>query len=220
MEQTALNDTPVILMFLKAPRAGYVKTRLAADIGDAAAVEVYKQLVRCQVAEIPGHYVLEIHYTPEGSAEEIRKLAGSSRQYAMFPQPEDDLGKRLDNAFRGASSRHPGKPLLAIGGDCPDLSGSLLDEAARSLSEFDLVLGPAVDGGYYLIGMHDLEPSLFENITWSSPAVFEQTRHRAERAGLNCFFLPRLEDVDDLPSLKRVRPEFLGTPDIPTGNKP
>ncbi|MCK6695026.1 MAG: TIGR04282 family arsenosugar biosynthesis glycosyltransferase, partial [Thermoanaerobaculia bacterium] len=150
----------LLLIFTKNPVLGKVKTRLAATVGDAEALRIYQLLL-----EKTRRAALDVE-------------AGRWLFYSDFLEPDDDwpetyfqkklqtghdLGERMENAFRQAFASGAGKVVI-IGCDCPDLNGVLLQEAFQRLNEADFVLGPATDGGYYLLGMRQLEPALFRGI--------------------------------------------------------
>lgn len=171
---------------------GKVKTRLAATVGDAEALQIYRILL-----EKTRRAALDV--------EAERWLFCSD-----FLEPDDDwpeshfqkflqsgagLGERMENAFRQAFDSGAGKVAI-IGCDCPDLNGTLLQEAFQRLNEADFVLGPATDGGYYLLGMKHLEASLFRDMEWSTPVVSAETLGRIRALGKSCFLLPELTDVD------------------------
>ena len=195
-----------LCLMLKAPRTGEVKTRLARDVGDAGAAEIYRAMVEHQLREIPRGWRIEVHFTPQNAAEEMRSWLQALREERIdfFPQAEGDLGIRLRAALFSAIGRGAQSVLFA-GGDCPGLDCAVLTAAAMEIANNDLVLVPAVDGGYVLIGMKALHAGVFDGIHWSTPEVFEQTLVRAERLGLETELLPALEDVDDLQSWERVR---------------
>lgn len=185
---------PRLMIFLKAPRAGVVKTRLARTLGHTGAVRIYRLLADRQLRNLPREWEVEIRFTPDEAAAEMRAWLGP--RWIFVPQGEGDLGARLARGFDDAFSRGGG-PVLAIGGDCPDLDAATLRDAAQRLLAADVVLGPAVDGGYYLIGLRRSAPTLFTTIAWSSPAVLAETRARAADAGLSCALLTPKEDIDD-----------------------
>ncbi len=195
-----------LCLMLKAPRPGSVKTRLAQDLGAAEAAAVYREMVEIQLTEVPETWAVEVHFSPANSEAEMRAwLAGLLRRDArFFPQPEGDLGARLSAALSGALARGAGTVLFA-GGDCPDLTRARLEEAATFREAEDVVIIPAHDGGYVLIGLRTAHISVFEDIAWSTSAVFVQTLARVVAAGLRHRALPPLEDVDDLESWRRWR---------------
>lgn len=193
---------PVILAMLKAPRAGFVKTRLAREIGAVAAAGVYRRLVEHQMTALPRGWPIEIHTAPADAIPEMQTWLGVER--ACFPQAGGDLGARLIHATESAFARH-GRPMIVIGGDCPGLGAMILDAARAALRTTDVALGPAVDGGYYLIGLQRPRRELFRGIPWSSESVLKTTLERVRETGLRSSLLPVLEDVDDLTSWRRVQ---------------
>jgi rSAM/selenodomain-associated transferase 1 len=197
--------TSVALM-LKAPRAGQVKTRLAGSIGAQRATRIYRALVEHQLAQIPANWRITIHFAPSDAEAEMRAWLerflplGSD----FIPQPNGDLGSRLISAMdHGFASG--GDSVFFLGGDCPGLTCSYLEGAEAALAEIDMVIGAALDGGYVLLGLRRPMASIFEEIPWSSDAVFAATLRKAGAAGLSYRCLPPLEDIDDLESYERQR---------------
>lgn len=188
---------PTILVFLKAPRPGFVKTRLAAELGAQRATEIYRALAETQLRRIPTAWRTEIHFAPADAAEEMRAWLGSPHVFRA--QSGGDLGARLAAGFAAAFTESAA-PVIAIGGDCPELDAACLERAADALRRADLVLGPANDGGYYLIGLNRPTPQLFEQIEWSSPRVLTQTLARAAQSELRCELLETKTDIDDAAS--------------------
>jgi rSAM/selenodomain-associated transferase 1 len=207
-----------ICLILKAPREGTVKTRLARDVGPGRATAIYRALVEHQVRSIPPGWVAAIHFAPSDAEREMREwlkplLPASAR---FVPQCAGDLGCRLANVVSIEFQRGAGRVFL-IGGDCPGLSQDYLVDADRQLTETDIVVGPATDGGYVLLGLKTPHVALFEDIAWSTPAVLEQTLAAAGRLRLPLRLLPALEDIDDVASLERQsRFKDLGIPAIST----
>ena len=119
-----------------------------------------------------------------------------------MPQREGDLGQRLIGAV-DAELQRGAKHVFLIGGDCPGISRDYLTQADEQLSGCDLVIGPATDGGYVLLGLKSQCTALFENIAWSTQAVLDQTVTAARRQSLSVRLLPTLEDIDDAASLAR-----------------
>ena len=202
-------DVPVVMVLLKAPRPGYVKTRLARDIGFPRATRLYRQLAERQVRAVPAAFHLEVHYAPRGAAAEMRAWLGERPRYRA--QAGGDLGRRLEHAFARGFARGAAR-LLAIGADCPELDGPCLERAAHCLRRCDVVLGPARDGGYFLIGLRRPAPQLFAGIAWSSAEVLAQTLKRIKECGLSLALLGEKEDVDDLESLRRLRARGVALP--------
>ena len=191
---------PTVLAMLKAPRSGSVKTRLGKEIGFHEATRVYRLLVERQLAAVPSTWPVEIHFTPADGEAEMRGWLGSSPHY--LPQCPGDLGQRLNHAVAEAF-KHGAPAVIVVGGDCPELDTATLYHAQALLRTVDVVLGPALDGGYTLIALHRPEPRLFMDIPWSTSTVFETTLARIAELGLTHSLLDPMEDIDDLESLRR-----------------
>ena len=196
---------PTALLMLKAPVEGAVKTRLGRDIGTAAATRAYRALVEHQLRQIPLGWQVHICYAPEGALAAMRAWVGDEREYSA--QAEGDLGARLAAATAQHFERSGG-PLVILGGDCPYLSGERLIEAEAALESADAVVVPAMDGGYCLLALRRAEPDVFRAISWSTDAVFAQTRQRLRERGLTWTELETAEDVDDGASWQRARQAF------------
>ena len=188
---------PTVLIFLKTPVMGQVKTRLAADVGEAEALRIYRWLVERQLAAIPAGWPVEVHYSPGMPADEavMRAWLGEAPGRSFWPQPEAGLGERLRVATV-AAFRRGARGVFLIGGDCPDLDTAALAQAAGALSAADVVMSPAVDGGYVLLGMREARTGLLTEIAWSTDRVADQTRTRAAAEGLRLVELPVRADVD------------------------
>jgi len=197
---------PRILIYLKAPRIGTVKTRLAREVGDEAALAIYRELVERQLRQLPAGWPVEIHHAPADAGDEMRAWLGPGYDY--HPQCDGDLGARLVHGFASNFARGA-RAVLAIGGDCPTLDASCLEQAARELLVQDVVLGPATDGGYYLIGLRQNTPELFTGIPWSTAEVLGATLRRAKAAGLSVHLLDEKEDIDDAAAWRRFQAQRL-----------
>jgi len=191
---------PRLLVMLKEPVPGLVKTRLTKSIGPENACQVYRALVEQQIQHIPDHWVTAIHYAPAEAETSMKHWLSPSPHYV--PQSEGDLGERLIHAGR-AESRH-GSPVMMIGGDCPGLSTTVLEEAEKAMQEVDLYLVPATDGGYVLIAFKTFNERLFQGIEWSSPRVLEQTLEQAREQDLTYRLAAPLTDIDDIESWKEA----------------
>jgi hypothetical protein len=182
-----------LIVFLKAPREGLVKTRLAREIGAAAVCEAYRILVETLLQQIASLRDVELRFTPDDAEAEIRSWLRPGWQ--AQPQGDGHLGKRLQTAF--AKGFQAGATRVAIiGSDCPDVTAEDIRQAWDGLSAHEVVLGPASDGGYWLIGLNRLQPALFEAIPWSSENVLAETLRRAQQAGLRVRLLRVLSDID------------------------
>jgi len=186
-----------VCLMLKAPRPGFVKTRLARDLGDDEATAAYRLLVEAQMRALPAAWDVRVAFAPDNAAAEMREWLGSGLNY--FPQCDGDLGDRLTHAAQTI----PG-PLIFLGGDCPELTTSRLEAAATELESADIVIWPALDGGYCLLGIKKLIPEIFQEIAWGTETVFRETLARIP-TGLSVRQMsPALEDVDDLASWQRA----------------
>ena len=142
---------PTILIFLKVPRPGLVKTRLAKSIGDDDACRVYRTLVAHTLSQIPEHWPLRIHFAPAEAEKEMTAWLGSDRHF--IPQPEGDLGDRLLLACKQAFAEKDNAGVILLGGDCPGFSSSHLEACAQQLADNKPTIGPSEDGGYWLLGL-------------------------------------------------------------------
>ena len=189
---------PHLLVFAREPVLGRVKTRLAADIGAEQALAVYRELLAltaaaATAAQVPATVWLAEAPVPAADPAQPRP------EWPGLPwrvQPAaDSLGTRMAQAFATAFASGAGRVVI-IGTDCPGLSAELLRQASAALATHDVVVGPADDGGYYLLGLRELQPALFENKDWSTATVLPATLADAARLGLRVAQLPTLHDVD------------------------
>jgi rSAM/selenodomain-associated transferase 1 len=190
-----------LIVFVKAPRPGSVKTRLAAHVGAEAAAAVYRaiaQAVARQTAPRTDEYERLFFHAPADAGRELAEwLPGET----LVPQVEGDLGVRMAAAFADVFAR--GAPRVAmIGSDVPDLATGRVREALAALQDHDLALGPARDGGYYLLSLSRPVPILFDDIPWSTPGVLQATLMRADSLGLRTRMLKPMRDVDTLEDLR------------------
>ncbi len=196
-----------LLFILKAPVVGRVKTRLAEEIGEVRALSAYQSMTEKLFDCLAPHAPFEIHFAPEEARDLMEGWLGPNHPY--FPQADGDLGRRMESAVRSAFGRRA-ESVILLGGDCPYVSLPLLEKASNSLRLNDTVVGPALDGGYYLLGMNCLNVELFRNVPWSTKDVFRITIERIKSMGLTTEVLESLEDVDDLAGWSRAEP-FLGS---------
>lgn len=183
-----------LLVFAKAPLPGKVKTRLARAMGDEKAAEIYGRMGRAIIEAMHGgDFETSVVYSPPEALCAIRAWLGDSPR--LVPQAEGDLGQRMDTAITQALETS--RRVCLIGTDSPDLDAARVTEAFAALGEADVVLGPARDGGYYLIALSEPHPELFEEIPWSTDRVLESTLARAGAAGLEVRLLETLVDVDE-----------------------
>ncbi|MFH2123880.1 MAG: TIGR04282 family arsenosugar biosynthesis glycosyltransferase [Pseudomonadota bacterium] len=199
----------LVLLFTRYPEPGRCKTRLIPALGRIGATRLHQEMTLRILAQLTRlaaihPHVLEIHYDG-GTEEQMRSWLGSDYHYRK--QTAGDIGGRM----RAAISNHIGRMhrLLLIGSDCPDLSADIMKEAFTSLTSHDLTLGPACDGGYYLIGTRQesstiITQTLFQDISWSTKDVYTLTKTRAEEHQLRCHSLTRLHDIDTPADLRHL----------------
>ena len=198
----------VILVFTRAPVAGKAKTRLIPELGPARAARLHAQLVHLTLGKVT-----------EGQSDPVQLWCSPHQDHLFFKQCRavygvslhdqsgNDLGERMCNAFDQALLDYDWA--LMIGTDCPDLSSVDFKRARQSFDEgIDVVLGPAADGGYYLIGLQRSQPELFTNIPWGGPKVLSSTQIRLRELGLSGAELDERHDLDRPGDLKRF-PQLL-----------
>lgn len=186
---------PVIFIMMKYPEAGKVKLRLAESIGEKDAADLYRAFIQdtlttVQSLDIPYH--IAIH--PPESQKQFVQWLGSSNRY--FHQVGSDLGERLQNGFVRMFKKY--QQVIALASDSPDLPFEILQNAVSSLKTHKVVIGPASDGGYYLIGFsHDFfTTEFFVDIPWSTESVFRNTLSRIEVKTSHIHLLPEWDDID------------------------
>jgi len=196
-----------IIVFQKAAVSGKVKTRLAQRIGNAQTLQVYRFLVahtHLQLAEIDADIFVFFAGEPDANY-------GSNPNYHIRQQSDEDLGLRMATAFAEVFDIGY-EQVLVIGTDCYELYPAILEEAFQSFNQADLVIGPAKDGGYYLLGLTQPVPELFSGIAWSTSNVYTQSMAIAASLGISVYDLPLLSDVDryedlgELASLIGIKP--------------
>ena len=191
-----LNTDCTVIVMAKAPVAGYAKTRLIPALGADGAAQLAQRLLRHAIAQAvaAGIGAVELCCAPDARHAVFAELAGDSR-VTLSEQGEGDLGTRMARALQRALLTH--ERAVLIGTDAPALDARYLRDAADRLADHDAVLGPAVDGGYTLIGLRRFAPTLFEAMPWSTPQVLALTRERLRAAGLRHAELPPLHDIDE-----------------------
>lgn len=191
-----------LIVFVKAPVPGKVKTRLQMPLSASQVARVYESFVRDTVAcaRQSGEAAVSIAYDPHPSRPDLSWLEDSP---PWFPQSDGDLGERLISAFALAFQVGASK-VVVIGSDCPDLTPEILSQAFARLNDSQAVLGPAYDGGYYLVGLHSPMPHLFTKMEWSRPEVLNRTLERLRLRGESYSLLPPRRDVDTLEDLKAL----------------
>jgi len=203
---------PVIIVMVKAPRPGEVKTRLTPPLSPAQAADLARAFVQ-DVVKNAREACLDIliAYAPANGFPTLAPLLPFPLHWAE--QQGTDLGERIEGAMASAEALGFG-PMVVIGADSPTLPVSHLKTALLSLQsgEADLTLGPTEDGGYYLIGAQGRTAGLFDGVAWSTPSVFAQTLANGQRLGLRPCLLSAWYDVDTYDDLRRLRQDFKTDP--------
>ena len=207
----------LLLVFLKFPRPGRTKTRLVPALGERAASALYRILAEAEVrgtAPEAGEYERLFCFTP---AEDQDAIASWFPGEALWPQPAGDLGQRMAAAFAEGFGRGA-RRVAIIGTDVPWVSRATVGEALSALDDHDVVVGPARDGGYYLLALREPRPALFEGIAWSTAEVLPATLAHAEGLGLRVRLLLPLTDLDTIDDLRdewpRLRPLLEAHPEL------
>ena len=190
-----------IVVFIKAPKPGFVKTRLAVSMGNQEACRAYELLAHHFLNQLSACQNVELRFTPDNAVDAMTPFLKSSH-WTMKPQGEGNLGERMARAMHQALDE--ADAVLIFGTDCPYVESYDVETAIEALLSSEVVIGPAADGGYWMIGFRNAEPKIFTNISWSTDQVLGQTYDTIKKLGLNCFQLRTLEDVDDLESWERA----------------
>jgi uncharacterized protein len=200
-----------LLVFARLPELGQVKTRLAAAIGDEAALAVYEAMLRDLIAGIGASTSeMEIEFlwspSPFASGAALRRAFA---HHAVAMQTGEGLGDRLSMAFSERFFFHRTEKIIVIGADDPTLSRELLEHAFALLDSCEYVIGPAADGGYYLLGCRALsfDPTVFQGIGWGTSTVFATTMERIADLGRTVARLPERRDIDVPADLERYLAE-------------
>ena len=181
-----------LLIFTRYPEAGRVKTRLIPALGADGAKRLHRRMTEDTLVKLKGTAIIEVCYDG-GNEKLMREWLG--REFVYTPQGPGSLGERLHTAFLHAFRQGEDR-VVAVGTDCPGLEKTHVEKAFLLLTRRDLVLGPAADGGSYLIGLRNLCPEIFTGIPWGTGEVFHQTRKKADSMGLKTAILAELADVD------------------------
>jgi rSAM/selenodomain-associated transferase 1 len=202
-----LNDR-CLLFFIKSPEEGKVKSRLASVIGDERAANLYRDFITQMLSTLRrGDFPFHICFYPHNALKGVKEWLGDQHHY--IPQKGKDLGERMSNAFRKAFDTGF-KRVVLVGSDIPDLPLEVIEEAFISLKEEDAAIGPAYDGGYYLIGFKEktFSPQVFERMAWGTERVFEDTMKVLKNLNQRVHTLPYLRDIDTVDDLKNIDPSF------------
>ncbi|MCC3414735.1 MULTISPECIES: TIGR04282 family arsenosugar biosynthesis glycosyltransferase [unclassified Microcoleus] len=186
-----------LIVFTRYPEAGKAKTRLIPVLGKTGAANLHRLMAQKAIARALSlqnsrRLSVEIHHTG-GNQQQMQDWLGTDIIYQN--QIDGDLGAKMTAAFQKSFNSGVDKAAI-IGTDCPDLKAEIMAQAFDKLSQHDLVLGPATDGGYYLIGLRRSIPELFSGIKWGTSEVFSSTQAIAQNLDLNIAYLPTLADID------------------------
>jgi uncharacterized protein len=201
-----------LAIFVKSPDKGKVKTRLASVLDEDTVVEIYRRFVLDLLGTVNScGFAVRIFCYPIGGTRKVADWLGGEYLYAS--QRGEDLGERMQNAFLDAFGEGFRKVVL-IGTDFPDLPGKILDQARSSLISKDAVIGPALDGGYYLIGFNSsrFPAEVFREIDWGTPFVFQRTMDVLNRHGHGVRVLPEWRDIDTYEDLEAFMRKHERTP--------
>jgi rSAM/selenodomain-associated transferase 1 len=180
-----------LIIFVKNPELGHVKTRIAKTAGDKRALQIYIELMK---------HTRKIALTADTSrllfySQEINRVDDwSNEDFQKHLQVETDLGGRMTAAFAEGFKRHD--KVVIIGSDCASLTPEIVQEAFDALDKNDFVVGPTFDGGYYLLGMRSFQPTVFENVEWSTESVFPTTIERINALNATYHLTEHLSDID------------------------
>ncbi len=195
-----------IILFVKSPEQTPVKSRLAASLGAETARALYRNFVLDMLETLTDFtaaagYGLRICFAPPRAGRALKKWLGNT--YTYLPQQGRHLGERMKNAFLAGFAAGYQRVLL-LGSDTPDLTGTVIAEGMRSLLHHHAVIGPARDGGYYLLGFRaeTFLPAVFQGIVWSGGDVFDRTLAIFRGAGVRVAILPPWRDIDTVADLR------------------
>jgi rSAM/selenodomain-associated transferase 1 len=196
-----MSRSKCIILFLRYPEKGKVKLRLGKELDEETVVTLYRNFVLDILDTLDeGAYSVRIYYTPGRLREQVAQWLGKERAY--FPQHGANLGERMKNAFTETFSEGFAYAVL-VGSDIPDLPETLIAKALQS-DTHDVVIGPSVDGGYYLIGFRKdtFLPVLFHGMPWGTGKVFEKTMAAFQDLDANVHVLPHWRDIDRVDDIR------------------
>lgn len=192
-----------IIVFVRKPELGKVKTRLAKGVGEQRAFDIYVELLKYTAQQVEAsECTVYVYYHHEVVTDD---MWDSSRCHKVL-QVDGDLGDKLRAAFSEVLSKHD--KAIVVGSDCPRLTTDLINTAVDSLDHQDVVIGPTLDGGYYLLGMKVYSPNLLTDVPWSSGDEYDYTVHASIGAGQSLHVLAAMPDVDYAEDWERYGWEF------------
>jgi rSAM/selenodomain-associated transferase 1 len=195
-----------LIVFARAPEPGMAKTRLVCGLGADGADRLYAALFADTLA-----------LADRLPARRLLSLAGTASpplppEWGVVRQPEVSFGERMAWSFAQAFAQDAGRCVL-IGADAPHLDPNWIVQAFAALAHHDVAIGPTHDGGYYLLGLRDPSPWLFEDVTWSTPSVFAETVRLIRARRRSCYVLPEEFDVDTPDEARRLHELLRQAPD-------
>jgi len=194
----------LLIIFVKNPELGKVKSRLAAKIGKEKALSVYKKLLQRTREVVNGIGAdKRVCYSSKIDNNDL----WSNTDYQKDVQKGSDLGERMFNAMSEACNQY--NKICLIGSDNMEITSDIVLEAFDKLEKYDVVFGPSKDGGYYLVAMRRPLVDLFKDINWSTPSVLKVSLEKAVKNGLSYFLLQELNDIDELDDISGQDMEYL-----------
>jgi uncharacterized protein len=201
-----LLKTNCLIIFTRYPEPGKTKTRLIPALGEDGSAQLHRRMAEHTVKQARSlSCAIEVWYVG-GSEELMQDWLGKDLCYRE--QPAGDLGDRMCGAFRSAFDKGY-QSVMIVGTDCPGLTTDFMAQGFASLRNQVVTIGPAIDGGYYLIGLQRLVPELFQKINWGTAMVFAETLAIADKLQLSTYLLPSLHDIDLPDDLQYLDPEWL-----------
>jgi len=192
-----------LLIFVKAPIPGKVKTRLGKDIGHVKSANLYKKIAQKIILKCmhPELYTTLVFFYPYNQRALISQWLNIEDEY-LFPQICNNIGDNMFNAFKDSFEMGAKKSVL-IGSDCIDINKAIITDAFNSLESCNIILGPSFDGGYYLIGLNKPDRCVFEDIKWGTDSVFNDTLKNVRTNKMKYKLLKKLDDIDTLEDLEK-----------------
>ncbi len=194
-----MNNQSALGIIFRVPEYGKVKKRLALQIGADRALKIYTTMLFKTIENVSKLKDINIYGFYDGN---VSALPDILNKFPLIPQKGDDLGERMFNAIKFLFEKGYKKAAL-IGSDSPDLPVSYVEDAFLQLNAHEVLIGPTIDGGYYLIGMKTPLDKIFKGIIWGSSSVLKDTISIANKEGIKYFLLPEWYDIDDVEGLKR-----------------
>ncbi len=189
-----------LIVFVKNPLLGKVKTRLAQKIGAEKALKIYQKLLNHTLDIILSLLQdVAIYYSDDVIIDDM----WADKQFSKEKQTGIDLGDRMSNAFKDCFSKGY-KKVCIIGSDNLEINAGIIEHAFHELNNSDIVIGPSSDGGYYLLGMQTHHPEIFNNKSWSTSKVLEETVNDLNNLALSYSLLETINDIDTYSDLKKA----------------